>query len=523
MAQKDEITVGCYALLLILADAVVQTLPDQSDSDRYQEALRILDRARLLGPICRSYHLRRADYLAGLGEFRAAQEERELGSAQDPKSALDYFLIGYDLYNRGEWKAAREALDRTLGLQPKHFWATYYLALVYLQCRNWEAAAFCLTTCVGRQPGFLWPYLLRGYAHQQLKQFEAAEADFGKVLELDPPADARFCLHVNRGLLRFSQGQADQAVADLRQAIALNPVQYHAHVSLARLYQKQRQFDLALAEFDRALELGPPAVILADCHAERGRTLYLAKQYEAAVRACDTALSIRPDQAVVYGFRGLALLELKRYEPAAGAFGEYLARRGPAVADIYQGRGLARFKLHDYLGARDDYTRALELRKDWDLYHHRGWAYFFTDAWKPALSDFDEAIRLNPKDSGPFLGRGLALVMLGRHDQAVRAAADALRRKPDTPEMMHNVACIFAQAAGQVEKNVRQPENPSLASHYREQALAAIRKTLALLPAQERRAFWRDKIFADAALDPIRDCAGFRQFTEEYADARPAR
>src|SRR5260370_28112499 len=228
--------------------------------------------------------------------------------------------------------------------------------------------------------------------------------------------------------------------------------------------------------------------------------------YEDAVRACNDALAVRPDHTGVYGFRGLALLELKRFGQAARSFDEYLSRGGAAVADIFRGRGLARVKVHDYLGARDDYARALELQPDADIYSHRGWAYFFADAWQPAGRDFENAIRLKPKASDPYIGRGLAFVMLGLYEQAVLDAEEALRRTPDTPEMMHNVACIFAQAVSRVQRDDKQLRQQTLASRYREQSLEAIRKTLALLPPEERLPFWRDKIVPAVPLDPIRNC-----------------
>jgi tetratricopeptide (TPR) repeat protein len=518
VVQKDEITEGAYTLLLILADAVArEPVPNQPNADRYRDALRILDRAAQLGLTTQAYHLRRASYLDELGDRRAAEEEYQRGVNREPERALDYFLSGYQSYERAELKKAEQALDMAVKLQPKHFWAQYYLALCHLQSGNWKAATARLTSCLGQQPALIWLYLLRGFAYQQLQEFLAAQADLQKALEFDPSEDARYCLLVSCGLLRFDQGDVAEAVADLTQAIALKPKQFHAYLSLARVYQKQKKYDRATQELERVVKLRPPDAVLAQCHGERARNLYLANQYEAAVQACDEALRIRSGQTVVYGFRGLALLQLKLFAPAAHSFDEYLKRGGEAVADIYRGRGLARVKLGDYLGARADYTRALELREGADLYNHRGWAYALADAWKPALDDFENAIRRNPQESEPYIGRGLARVMLGQYEPAVLDAQEALRRSPDTPEMMHNVACIFAQAVGILENDAKQSAPQTLAAKYREQSLEAVRKTLALLPPQERLAFWKDKILTDAALDPIRDCAEFKQIGKEHA------
>ena len=169
-----------------------------------------------------------------------------------------------------------------------------------------------------------------------------------------------------------------------------------------------------------------------------------------------------------------------------------------------------------YLEAVDDYTRALERAPDADVYQHRGWAHFFSDAWKLALRDFVKAIELSPDASDAYTGRGLARVMLGEYRGAAADAEAALRRKPGTPEMMHNIACIFAQAVARAEADPREADRHSLAGSYHKRALEAVRQTLAMLRPEERRSFWQDKILPDAALTPIRNDADFKRLQEEY-------
>jgi eukaryotic-like serine/threonine-protein kinase len=520
--QRAEIAAGCYTLHLVLAEVVVQTpRPEQAAVERYREGLRILARATGLGPPTRAYHLRRAHYLEQLGDRVAAQSEHEQAGRLPPRTALDYFLIGYERYEQGDVHQAKGAFDRALAREPGHFWAGYYLALCHLQAQNWEAAKACLTTCLGQQAEFVWPYVLRGIANARLNEFESALADFGRAMERKPDEDALYCLHVNRGLMRLQEGQLAAAAGDLQRALALEPAQYNAYVNLAHVYQRQQRHEEAIAQLEQAIRLQPPERILAECHAEQARNLYLAGKYEAALQACAAALRIRPRQAVVLGFRGLALLELKRYEQAARAFDEYLKQGGEPIADIFRGRGLARVKQGNYLGARDDYTRALEFKPDADLHTHRGWAYVFADAWKPALSDFENALRLSPRSSEAYIGRGLARVMLGSYARAVEDAEVAVGLAPDSPEMMHNIACIYAQAAGTVDRDPAQQQGQALASRYRARAGQAIRAALAKLPAEERKLFWQEKMSPDTALDPIRDSLEFRQLEKEFGASGP--
>src|SRR5262249_23581693 len=176
--------------------------------------------------------------------------------------------------------------------------------------------------------------------------------------------------------------------------------------------------------------------------------------------------------------------------------------------DAFRARGLARMKLGKYAEAADDYSRALERTPDAELHQHRGWAYFFADAWKLALRDFSVAIEMDPKAGDAYTGRGLARVMLGDYRSAVADADAALARRPGTSEMAHNIACIFAQAMVRANQD-QSSDQKAAADAYRRRALDAIRLTLNLLPRDERPSFWRDKILTDPALAPIRGDARF--------------
>src|SRR4051794_14248032 len=100
--------------------------------------------------------------------------------------------------------------------------------------------------------------------------------------------------------------------------------------------------------------------------------------------------------------------------------------------------------------------------------------------------------------------------MLNDYRGAVADAEEAVRRKkPTTADMMHTLACIYALAAGRVKADTRETRRQTLEASYRQQALAALRDALPLLPRRERLAFWQEKMRPDAALDPIRDSPEF--------------
>jgi eukaryotic-like serine/threonine-protein kinase len=516
--QATEMRSMRYALLLLLADAVAQqSHSDGNDSSSYREALRILDSARELGFATIAYHLRRSRYLVKLNQQEAADKEDAQAKALRPQNALDYFLIGDERYRRGELTAAMAAFNEVLARQPSHFWAQFYLGVCQLREEHWDTAKAHLNACLVQQPRFVWVYVLRAFANEKLKALEPAEADVRKALNLDPNDDARYTLLVQRGNLFFGRHHLESAAADYRSAMALKPRQYTAPLNLARVYLARARFNEAAEQMKRAMALNPAPLALFGFQIERSRAFYKAKRFDDALAASEEALKIFPEAPLPLELRGYTLLELERYAEAVRAFDQRL-KNGGAGHDLLRARGRALMRLGRYPEAVEDFTRALGGGSNTDIYLERGWANLFSDAWKPAVRDFEKAIRRDPENRDAYIGRGLATAMLGQYPDAVADAERALARTPDTPEMLHNIACIFAQAAAKAVAVGSGDSGQALADQYRNRALEALRQAVSLVPAEKRVSFWRKKVSPDRWLDPIRSAGGFKHFENGLSD-----
>jgi tetratricopeptide (TPR) repeat protein len=516
-AEKAEVRSGSYELLLVMADAFLQPGP-AAGPPQPDQALRCLDRAARLGPVGRAYHERRGRCLGLLGQEAAAAREAELAGSDAEVTAADSFLEGDLRFQWHDLGKAAQAFNWVLGQQPDHFWAQYYLAFCDLEEEHYGEALARLTALLGRRPDFVWTRLLRGLASTQLHATDAAEADFAAAEQLHPEGEALYALHVHRGGLNVERKRFAEATDDLRQAVALQPDRHQAYKGLALLARGKGQYENALQWLDKALALAPPPA-RAEIHALRADVLERAGRHGEAVRACDEALALRPDRADTHAVRGQALLDEGRYAEAVQAFTRCLDCGGGANRAIaryaYPGRGLAYFRLGNYPAALGDYTLELAAEPSADLYQHRGWAYFFADAWKPALADFEEALRRDPRHAEARVGRGLCRALLGQYREAAADAEVVWQQPTKNSEMAYNLSCVFAQVAGRALADRSAPDGPALAARCRARAVEVLRTALSLKPPEQRLPFWKSVVLTDTALDPVRGSAEFKQLAAQ--------
>ena len=91
--QKEQIVLGCYEMLLVLAEAVARPLPDESPTRQAKKALEILDRGlELRREPTRAYYLRRAACLKRANQQSAADRELAAAKRVEPAGAFRSFL-----------------------------------------------------------------------------------------------------------------------------------------------------------------------------------------------------------------------------------------------------------------------------------------------------------------------------------------------------------------------------------------------------------------------------------------------
>jgi protein O-GlcNAc transferase len=137
---------------------------------------------------------------------------------------------GTALWHLGRKAEARASYDRVLLARPGHTGTLLNRAFLLQEMGETEQALADYAEVIAAEPGNARAWNGRGAMLQALKRDSEALADFEKAAALDPGlADAL----ANRGLLKWTQnGDQAGAVADLKAALAIDPVQPYARGEL---------------------------------------------------------------------------------------------------------------------------------------------------------------------------------------------------------------------------------------------------------------------------------------------------
>lgn len=129
------------------------------------------------------------------------------------------------------------------------------------------------------------------------------------------------------------------------------------HYSLGAIYESKGELDLALREYEKAMDEDYPGVA---AYFASGNVLVKKKNYDEAEKMYLKALDIEPENALVLNNLGFLLMETGRLEEARSSV-EKAVVSDPARAHIYLDTlGLVGMKERKYEEAEVDFLKALK-------------------------------------------------------------------------------------------------------------------------------------------------------------------
>jgi tetratricopeptide (TPR) repeat protein len=254
-----------------------------------------------------------------------------------------------------------------------------------------------------------------------------------RALALDPGSAGGYRV---RWAVLSKLGRREEALASIGQAVRLAPADAASTADLGVALDEAGRWQDALTCFERAVTLDPG---LGSAHHNIGILTARLGEHERALRSFDRALALQPHLSALHSNRGSALRELGLLSEALQSYETALAIE-PRNLNTLHNRAAVRTLLGKYSDALQDYD-ALIARRDTPNaadFVGRGAALLELGRNEEALVALQQAIALAPGDADAHIQHGSALVHLGRHEEAVLSFDRALAIKPDLPKVLNN-------------------------------------------------------------------------------------
>ncbi|MEU6374381.1 tetratricopeptide repeat protein [Streptomyces sp. NPDC046909] len=200
-----------------------------------------------------------------------------------------------------------------------------------------------------------------------------------------------------------------------------------AHCLWGQELRRKREYERALAQYDKAVELAASA----DAYYGRAFTRARMRDDETALGDFERAAELRPDSAEILFEWGESLRVTGRLTEAVETFDRALAL-DPAYAKAWASRASGKHARGDTEGALADFGRALEIdeRYLWALIH-RAKLYRDLGRLDASFADLDRAVEIAPDNAWIASERGDAYRLAGRYEEAVEELGRACQLAPD--------------------------------------------------------------------------------------------
>ena len=201
----------------------------------------------------------------------------------------------------------------------------------------------------------------------------------------------------------------------------------YSFVRAGNEFYKAGEPDNAIAEYRQALRLNPNNV---QAHLKMGFLLYNVKgKDEEGMAHLNKALELDPDNVFVHHDLGMALLHQKKFDQAVNHL-SYALRRMPQGVD--------------------------KQYNAFDMHYNIGRALFYTGDFRQSEVHFSEALRLDPNNAGLQYNLATTHAAQGKNDEALRYYSRAVSLKPELGKspVLHDLLAASYAKAGQFSKAI---------------------------------------------------------------------
>jgi tetratricopeptide (TPR) repeat protein len=332
-----------------------------------------------------------------------------------------------------------------VGLQARADRYTYLTMLGVQIALLWSIRAAIATPAARRAWAWAGAVVLAAVAGRTWQQLGVWRDSFTLFDHAIAVTQNNYVAHDNRGLHLFKAGRLDEAMADYRRSLAINPGYLNANNNLGHALAEQGRPAEAVPLYRVALRAQPGHL---EVHNNLANALSDLGQLDEAMEHYEFVLARRPGHA--QALNGSAVvLAMKNRVPEARARLEESLRIAPDNAGAHNNLGNVFSMLGDRDAAIRHYRRATELNpQEAHAFVLIGTLLNQQGKFAEAVGSLQRALALRPANSDALAQLGFALARLGRRDEALRALQASLQQRPGDATTKAWLEAVQAMPAG---------------------------------------------------------------------------
>lgn len=447
----------------------------------YSLALSDMNEAIKLQPRNAGLFINRAFLRYNLDDYFGAMSDYDYAISLDPLNPVSYFnrgLLRAEVHDRDR---AISDFSKVLEYNPDDYRSLYNRSMLYRETGNYNAALADLNKVVDAFPDFEGVLFSRFQLYDMMGRKKEAEKDYNRALALSKKAPKTF--EDPSSPKSGNSNVADESDTGKDAPDALVTKRFATLQTVQNSHDIEREYNSKsirgkVQDRNMPIELQPifaPAYYASTTQLRE--TPYFIKEVDDlnATRALrfllqvtDADLPLTDEDAINTHFKSIE------------DYTEKLAQADPRAID-YFGRGMDYLTIRNYPAAIKDFTKAIELSKDFTVaymmrsvacrknllaeqHSSNGETSNSKEDFTPAnvkiratlaeiIADIDTVINLSPRMAFAYYNKGIVLTEAGDLTSGLSLFKTATELKPDFGEAYYNIGYIYMKL-GQREKGV---------------------------------------------------------------------
>ncbi|CAC9454413.1 TPR domain protein, putative component of TonB system [uncultured Gammaproteobacteria bacterium] len=117
---------------------------------------------------------------------KTAEIKQNIRNTENPKTAIDYFLLALNYHELGEYQEAIDACKEAIKIKPDYHEAYYNKGTVYIKLKEYQKAIVAFKKAIKIKPDFYEACTNMGGAYSKLKKYRKAIKAYEKAIKIKP-------------------------------------------------------------------------------------------------------------------------------------------------------------------------------------------------------------------------------------------------------------------------------------------------------------------------------------------------